>query len=282
MGIKILLPHVNESDVDFTVKGNAIRFGLTDIKYISDGIANKIVASAPFKNYAHLLETSKSKGSGINSRAIQALNAIGAAAFDDNKMTGKESENLYEYLNVPKFDIRGIVPYIKAQINSIEDFEEQGCFILMAMVKSIKKGQGWSRVELVDDTGTAGIFHTENTQIESGNMYIFLVGDNRIHQYVTINDVIDKKDNSFINYLYTQDYSNLNEKKLIVDFTNYKTKQGKMMAHVIYANDDKSLQRVLVFSKNYTLALGKAKPGTACILDISTLDDGTRFVKDIK
>ena len=282
LGIKVLLPHINESDLDFNVKGDAIRFGLNNIKYISDNIASKLISQGPYKNYSHLLETSKSKGSGINSRAIQALNAIGAAAFDDNPRTGNESENLYEYLGIPKFDTRGITPYLRAQINPISDFLETGCFIIMAMVKSIKKGKGWSRVELVDDTGTIGIFHDENTKIESGNMYMFLVGDNRIHRYATIDDVINKKDDPFINWLYSMGEKDkpYNE-KLVVDFTNYKTKAGKMMAHVILSNADKELERVIVFPKTYTLALGKMKPGSWCKPNISKLDDGTIFVKEV-
>ena len=33
---------------------------------------------------------------------------------------------------------------------------------------------------LVDETGSIGLFHTEQTQIETGQMYFILVGDNRI------------------------------------------------------------------------------------------------------
>jgi len=282
LGIKVLLPHVNESDLDFSVKGDSIRFGLNNIKYISDNIASKLIAQGPYKSYVHLLEVAKAKGSGINSRAIQALNAIGAAAFDDNPRTGNESDNLYEYLSIPKFDTRGITPYLRAQVNPLSDFLETGCFVLMAMVKSIKKGKGWSRVELVDDTGTVGIFHDENTKIESNNMYMFLVGDNRIHKYVTIDDVVNKKDDPFVNWLYSlgEKDKQYNE-KLVVDFTNYKTKQGKMMAHVILSNADKELERLIVFPKTYTLALGKMKPGTWCKPTISKLDDGTVFIKEV-
>ncbi|NDB81303.1 MAG: DNA polymerase III subunit alpha [Alphaproteobacteria bacterium] len=282
LGIRILLPHINESDMDFSVKGDSIRFGLNNIKYISDNIGAKIISQGPYRSYSHFIEVSKAKGSGINSRAIQALNSIGAAAFDDNPRTGDESENLYEYLGIPKFDTRGITPYLRAQINPLSDFLEIGCFVLMAMVKSIKKGKGWSRVELVDDTGTVGIFHEENTKIESGTMYLFLVGDNRIHRYVTIDDVINKTDDPFVNWLYSMgDSKKEYNEKLVVDFTNYKTKAGKMMAHVILSNPDKELERLIVFPKTYTLALGKMKPGTWCIPTISKLDDGTVFIKEV-
>lgn len=283
LGIRILLPHVNESDLDFSIQGDAIRFGLANIKFVSDGIGEKIINVRPFRNYEHLLEVSKTKGSGINSRAIAACNKVGAAAFDDNPRTGDESDNFYEYLNIPKFDTKGITPEIRAQVNPLSDFEEQGCFVLMAMVKSIKRGKGWARVELVDDTGSIGIFHNENTQIEPNNMYMFLVGDNRIHRYVTIDDVVNKKaDDYFIKYLYAEYLPAAADCYAVVDFTPYRTKQNKMMAHIILADGDKNLRRVIAFPKNYSLTLGKMRPGMICEPVIGKMDDGTNFVKEIR
>ena len=104
LGIKVLLPHVNESELDFTIQGNSIRFGLSNIKYISDNIGSKITALRPFKTYAEFTDKAKEKGSGINSRALESLNMIGASAFPDNPRKGNENENLYEYLGIPKFD----------------------------------------------------------------------------------------------------------------------------------------------------------------------------------
>ena len=283
LNIKILLPHVNESEIDFSIQGTGIQFGLSNVKFISDGIGSKILAARPFKNYEHLVEVSKTKSSGINSRAIAALNTVGAAAFDDNPRTGSESDNYYEYLNIPKFDTKGITPDIRTQISPLSDFEEQGCYVLMAMVKSIKRGKGWSRVELVDDTGSIGIFHNENSQIETNNMYLFLVGDNRIHRYVTIDDVAERKpDDPFIKYLYAERIPATDDQYGVVDFTPYRTKANKMMAHIILSDADKKLKRVIVFPKSYSLALGKMKPGAICTPTISTMDDGTIYVKDMK
>jgi DNA polymerase-3 subunit alpha len=281
LGIKVYLPHVNESEIDFSIQNNAIRFGLSNIKYISEIIGKKIIASRPFNSYSHLLEISKQKKSGINSRAISALNLIGGASFDDNPLTGKESESYYEYLGIPKFDTRGITPYIKSQVTPLEDFLEQGTFVLCAMVKSIKKGKGWSRVELVDDTGSIGIFHQENTQIETGNMYFFLVGDNRIHRYVTIEDVVNRKPDPFIDYLYADEILSGSGEYYVVDFTHYKTKANKMMAHVILSDDKKEMTRAIVFPAMYTKALGKMKAGGISDVQLGKLDDGTITVRNV-
>ena len=282
LGIKVLLPHINESDLDFSIQGDSIRFGFSNIKYVSEGIGSKIIASRPFNSYSELLEVAQKKGSGINSRAIAALNAVGGAAFEDNPRSGNESENYYEYLNIPKFDIKGIDPSIRAQFSPLSDFEEQGCFVFMAMVKSIKRGNGWSRVELVDDTDSIGIFHSEGTQIEPNNMYIFLVGDNRIHRYVTIEDVVDRKADPFIKYLYAKEIPADTNQYGVIDFTPYRTKANKMMAHMIISTNDKRLRRVIAFPKNYTVVLGKMKPGSICEPIIEKLDDGTTYVKEVR
>ena len=281
LGIKVLLPHVNESELDFSIQGNSIRFGLSNIKYISDSIGSKITALRPFKTYADFTEKAKEKGSGINSRAIDSLNMIGASAFPDNPRKGNENENLYEYLGIPKFDTGKLSPAIKAQVNPLQEFFEEGCFVLLAMVKSIKKGQGWSRVELVDDTGSVGIFHSENTQIETGMMYFFLVGDNRIHKYVTIDEVVNKSDDPFVQWLYRDKLKIDSGKRLVLDFTHYKTKANKMMAHIILSDADKNLERVIAFPKMYTKALGKMQAGKICDPAIAEMEDGTLFVKEV-
>ena len=281
LGIKVLLPHINESELDFSIKGNSLIFGLSDIKYISDNIGSKIKALRPFGSYKDFLDKATVKGSGINSRAVDSLNMIGAAAFPDNQRKGNENEKLYEYLGIPKFDTGKLSPKIKSQVNPLEDFLEEGCFVLLAMVKSIKKGPTWARVELVDDTGAVGIFHEVNTKIEPGMMYFFLVGDNRIHKYVTIDEVVQKTDDPFVQWLYKDKLKIDSGKRLVLDFTHYKTKANKMMAHIILSDADKNLERVIAFPKLYTKALGKMQAGKICDPAIARMDDGTLFVKEV-
>jgi DNA polymerase-3 subunit alpha len=281
LGIKVLLPHINESELDFSIQGNSIRFGLSNIKYISDNIGSKIIANRPYKSMKHFIDVAGEKGSGINSRAIDSLNQIGAAAFPDNSRKGNENENLYEYLGVPKFDTGKLSPKIKSQVNPLQDFLEQGCFVLLAMVKSIKKGPTWSRVELVDDTGSIGIFHEVNTKIETGMMYFFLVGDNRIHKFITIDDVVAKTDEPFVQWLYRDTLKIDSGKRLVLDFTHYKTKANKMMAHIILSDADKNLERVIAFPKQYTKALGKMQAGKICDPAIKKMEDGTLFIEEV-
>jgi DNA polymerase-3 subunit alpha len=282
LGLKVMLPHVNESDVYFSLQKDAIRFGLAEIKFISDGIANKIIERRPFKNYAELIQKASEKGSGINSRAITALNSIGAAAFEDNPRSGKEKENFYEYLGIPEFNLESIPPRIKAQARPIEEFEDLGSFPMFGMVKNIKRGTGWARIELVDPTGSVGLFHNEQTQIEVNQMYFILVGDNRIARYINVKDIKPESSDLFVDYLYRKEYDLAEDEYIVINFTPYKTKAGKTMAHIVMSDKNKNLTRCIVFSSMYKIALAKMREGMKCKVVLSKLDDGTLMAKEIK
>jgi DNA polymerase-3 subunit alpha len=280
--LSIKLPHINESDVFFSLKEDSIRFGLGEVKFISDSIANKIIDQRPFNSYSEFIDKASKKGSGINSRAISALNAIGAAAFPDNPRSGNEKDSYYEYLGIPTFNLEGIPPRIKSQARPIEEFEDLGSFVMFGMVKSIKRGNGWARIELVDETGSIGLFHTEQTQIETGQMYFILVGDNRIARYVKVSEIDPTGSNSFVDYLYKKQYDLDEDEYIVVDFTPYVTKAGKTMSHIILSNAQKELTRVIAFPTMYKMSLAKMREGMKCNVVLSTLDDGTLMVKEIK
>jgi DNA polymerase-3 subunit alpha len=283
LGLKVLLPHINESEIDFSLQAQAMRFGLADIKYISDNISAKIIKERPYLSYEDFTKKASAKGSGINSRAISALNAIGAAAFKDNARTGLEQDNFYEYLGIPQFNLLDLPPWIKAQARPIEEFEDLGSFVMFGMVKGIKRGTGWARVELVDETGSVGLFHNEQTQIEIGQMYFILVGDNRIARYVKVSDIKPDSDDVFVDYLYRASYDSIpDEQYMVLNFTPYKTKAGKMMAHVVLTNKDRELTRAIAFPTMYKLALAKMREGMVCDITLSKLEDGTLLVKEIR
>jgi DNA polymerase-3 subunit alpha len=282
LGLRIRLPHINESDMYFSLKDDGIIFGLAEVKFISDSIANKIIERRPYENYSDFIDKASKKGSGINSRAISALNAIGGAAFSDNPRQGNEKDNYYEYLGIPTFNLEGIPPRIKAQARPIEEFDDLGSFVMFGMVKSIKRGTGWARVELVDETGSIGLFHNEQTQIETNQMYFILVGDNRIARYIKVTDIDPKLPDMFVDYLYRKEYDLEDDEYIVVNFTPYTTKAGKTMSHIVLSNKDKELTRVIVFPTMYKMSLAKMREGMKCKPVLSKLDDGTLMVKEIK
>ena len=280
MGIPIKLPHVNDSDGDFKIEGKGIRFGLTGIKYISDNIAAKFMASRPFSSYQELEKFCLTKGSGVNSRSLQALRVVGAATFEDNPRNDQEiKENLYDFLNLPEFNI-SVPQHFHAFISDVEEFEEKGSYILMGMVKSIKRGPGWSRVELLDKTGSTGIFDDEQTAIEPGKTYLLLASDNRVLNAIQIDD-IGKVESSLTKYLNYKTLPFKDEEMYVVSFKPRVTKAGKKMAYLTLADASRELHPVTVFPTQFAKAYMKIQEGSSYVFSFAKTKDGTIIMEDV-
>jgi DNA polymerase-3 subunit alpha len=280
MGISIKLPHINDSDIDFKIEGKGIRFGLSAIKYISDKIGERYISARPFGSLQELEEFTFTKGNGVNSRALQALKSVGAATFQDNPRNDSEiKENLYEYLGLPEFN--SVVPsHYYSFINQVEDFEEKGSFILMGMVKNIKRAKGWSRVELLDKTGSIGIFDDENTTIEAGTSYIVLANDNRILSAVPV-DQIKNSDSALVKFLNYKLLPYKDDEMFVVSFKSRVTKAGKKMASLTLADTSRDLHSVTVFPTAFAKAYMKIEEGRAYKFSFGKTKDGTVLLEDI-
>jgi len=82
MGIKVLPPDINESAGAFSVKGNAIRFGLSAIKHVGTTFVDNIIKeremNGPFKSFVDFCE--RMEGKDLNKRTLE--NLIKSGAFD--------------------------------------------------------------------------------------------------------------------------------------------------------------------------------------------------------
>jgi len=281
MNIPIRLPHINDSDADFKIEGKGIRFGLSSIKYISDNIAGKYLARRPFKSYKELEEFTLQKNSGVNSRALQALRLTGAATFDDNPRNDEDvRQNLYEYLNLPEFNV-SIPPHYYAFINEVDEFEEKGSFVLLGMVKNIKRGTGWSRVEILDKTGSVGIFDDEQTAIEPGKTYLILASDNRIVSAIP-SDEIKNSDSALVKFLGYRQLPFKDEEMFVVAFKPRVTKTGKKMAYLTLADTNRELHPVTVFPTSFSKAYMKIDEGKAYKFSFGKTKDGTVIMEDVE
>ena len=280
MGISIKLPHINDSDLDFKIEGKGIRFGLTGIKFISNNIAEKYIAARPFKTYKELEEFTFTKGNGVNSRALNALRLIGAATFSDNPRNDEEiKENIYEYLNLPEFNIT-IPSHYYAFIQDIDLFEEKGSFILLGMVKTIKRGKGWSRVEILDKTGSVGIFDEEGTTIETGRTYLVLTNDNRLVSAIPV-DEIKTSSNALVKFLSYKQLPYKEDEMFVVSFKSRITKTGKKMASLTLADTARDLHSVTVFPTAFPKAYMHIEEGKAYKFSFGKTKDGTTIMEDV-
>jgi len=280
MNIPLRLPHINDSDMDFTIEGKGIRFGLSSIKFISDKIASRYIEGRPFSSYKEVEEFTFTKGNGVNSRALSSLKAVGALTFPDNPRNDEEvRKNLYEYLNLPEFTT-DVPQHFHAHINSVDEFEEKGAYILMGVVRGIKRGKGWSRVEILDNTGSIGIFDDEETKIESGRTYIILVGSNRILEAIPVESV-QESESALVKFLNYRQLPYGEEESYVVAFKPRVTKAGKRMASLIVADTNRDLQSVIVFPNSFAMAYTRLDEGKAFKLELSKTKDEDLVLQEV-
>jgi hypothetical protein len=239
------------------------------------------MAARPFKSYKELEEFTFAKGSGVNSRALQSLRLTGAATFEDNPRNDDEiRENLYEFLNLPEFNM-SVPAHYHAFISDVESYEEKGVFVLMGMIKTIKRSKGWSRVEILDKTGSVGIFDEEQTTIETGKTYILLASDNRIVSAVPVEE-LKTSSSSFIKFLNYRMLPYKDEQKFVVSFRPRVTKAGKKMASLVLADADRDLHSVTVFPTSFAKAYMKIEEGNAYNFTFGQTKDGTVIMEDVE
>jgi DNA polymerase-3 subunit alpha len=284
LGIQILLPHVNGSESEWSIDKSALRFGLSSIKFLSTKLAGRVIANRPFTDYQDLHEKVTTKNSGLTVRVLSSLNAIGAAAFPDNPRHGKERDNLYEYLGVPAFEVRDLESIVKAKIRTLDEYDEDSVFCVMGMIRKIVRGEGWARVDVVDETGNAGIFASQDIPMETGNMYAMLVSNNRIMRYVTIEELVNKVKSAFVDYLYSRPGELVADGALkVIAFRTHVTKNGgKKMAYVVVLDDLDQLYQVMAFPGKYYQALAHCGEGELIDAEINETDDGSLFFKEVK
>lgn len=278
LGIKVLLPNVNTSEPGITIQDDGIRLGLTNVKGIGDNVASKILKHRPFTTYAELKEKVEEKGSGLGIGVLSSLNAIGGATFADNPKTGRERDNFYEYLKIPAFEVKGMEPRIRLKFRDLDEFAEKGAFPVLGMVRKIMRGPGWARVEIVDETGNAGIFAGDQIPLESGQMYGILVSDNRIAKYMTMDELDEGVNSSFYKWLKEKEPSVPEGCHRVISFKSHKTKAGKRMAYTVLQDEFGTLSSVLIFPQMFMAGYTKAIEGAIIRVALKETDDGTMFI----
>jgi DNA polymerase-3 subunit alpha len=280
MGIPLRLPHINDSEVDFKIEGKGIRFGLASIKFISDTIAQRYIAARPFRTFEDVEKFTFTKGNGVNSRALQAMRSVGALTFPDNPADQEEiKSNLYEYLNLPEFNIQ-VPQHYHAYISESDDFDEKGAYILMGVVRGIKRGKGWSRVEILDQKGSIGIFDDEETKIEAGRTYIILVGSNRIMEAIPV-DEIRESNSALIKFLNYKQLPYSNDEHYVIAFKPRVTKAGKRMASIVIADSNRDLLPMIVFPNSFAEAYTKIEEGAAYKINYSLSKEEDLVFKEV-
>jgi hypothetical protein len=133
----------------------------------------------------------------------------------------------------------------------------------------------------MDSTGSAGIFHTDSSQIQKGKMYLFLVCDKSIIRYIEPDKLADVNTDPFLRYLNVNKINIEDGQRVVIAFATRRTKAGQHMGTAVLAKKDKEIETALVFPKMFSRALGRLKPGAVVEVKYNKLDDGGLAVKEI-
>ena len=150
----------------------------------------------------------------------------------------------------------------------------------MGMVKAIKRGKGWSRVEILDKTGSVGIFDEEATTIETGRTYLILANDNRIVSAIPV-DEIKASSNALVRFLGYKQLPYKDDEMFVVSFKPRITKTGKKMASLTLADTSRDLHSITVFPTAFPKAYMNIEEGKAYKFSFGKTKDGTITLEDI-
>lgn len=275
LGIRVKLPHVNTSAVKHEIrsddKGDFIQMGLSQVKFLAEKTATPIIAKGPYESYEDLVN------SGVGARALAAMNMVGAAVFDDNPMTGNERENHFTYLSLPSFETKDIPPKMFAQFRELTEFTEDETFICMGIVGGDKKKPGWRLVDIVDETGVASAFVPEFSDIEVGQVYVFLVSNNSVVKWVTTKEIAEgvAEHQDFLDFLNAESYPDLTMGfARVMSFNSRKTRRGEWMADVVLHDDTKEMISAIVWPSMYHMAHTRCKEGKTVEVTFSEIEGG--------
>ena len=127
MGVDVLVPDVNESQVDFTVVDGKIRFGLSAVRNVGEAVVEKIVASRsePFTDFVSFAETVDLDV--LNRRTLESM--IKAGAFDGMGLARKALLERFEE--------------ITEAVSTRRRNEEAGQFSLFGSVEPASENGSW-------------------------------------------------------------------------------------------------------------------------------------------
>ena len=97
-GIEVLVPDVNESESDFTVIDGRIRFGLSAVRNVGEGVVQKIIEAGeedgPFRGFVDFVNNVDTAT--LNKRTVESL--IKAGAFDASGQSRKGLTLVHEQI----------------------------------------------------------------------------------------------------------------------------------------------------------------------------------------
>jgi DNA polymerase-3 subunit alpha len=288
-GIKILGPDVNISDSDMMVDGDALRFGLGDIKNVGVTASKFIIEKRPWTTWEDWSERIEARK--VNSRVTESLVAVDALrSIADAPHNSEPEKNYMEYLNYP-VDLESVAE-LGIEYEPIENYEEGGeQIIVCGVVKNVKRTDRYMRMELEDITGSLTCFGANGNDLANGELVIALIGDKSMMGYARIDGFKERMElgttTGFENLLLGKmfdDYKPLrrfnigginDDKSLVVPLSirRITTKAGKKMAFV-NITDGEQVVKLTVFPDSWAQYENLIREYEPIVVKLNWLQDG--------
>ncbi len=288
LGVSVEGPDVNTSGEHFTLDGNTIRFGLSNVKNAGPAAIKEILAKRPFLSIEEMQnkcrKTAVKSNLYDNLKKLQAFKSMGVdTGYDDKKYW-------LELLNCPIYADDKYLSDIIEQIGSF-DGKTEDLHVIRALVKSVKRKPNYFRVEFEDVSGSESYFGALEMDVKKRDYMIALVGNNGLHGYIPATTAEDNRDNTFVKFLEQLETPFIIPKEFsesgiggleestslvrIISRREIKTKAGKYMAQVwVHDPVNKHYRKCVVFPQAYGPHTDKFVPFSWLIIKQSPTKDG--------
>jgi DNA polymerase-3 subunit alpha len=273
LGIPILPPDVNTSDITFTLTYEGLRFGILNIAGCGESAAKDIIDKRPFDSYEDFVERTNSRS--VKKNVVESMDKVGffeslgwSSQYEKERYFGPILSYPINLNNASPFD-EIIAPCTEANTGK----ENTDLFVIRGVVKSAKRTQRYFRVEIEDSDGVCSSFaDKEKADLSKRDYVIALVGDQTIHHYADFFDVESGEDQSgFGKFLRNQidpsfnmtpydhfldhgcTYGIVGDRKTItvaylLSFVEFETKSGVKMGSCYFWNPDQGNFKTTVFA----------------------------------
>ncbi len=240
LGIKILPPDVNESNLDFTVSGKNIRFGMLAIKNLGAGFIKRIIELRSEKRFDSLYDFClRMQGRDFNRRALEGLIKSGAMdSFGYNR--------------------RQMLQCLDLVINAAEQEYERSAGGQMSLFDDIEQSSGSVDIShIIPDLPEMPLKEILNFEKESTGLYL---SGHPLDAYKGFARAVSAKNTKQVLEHEIKDSEKVSLVVLINDVKNKSTKKGDLMAFLT-VEDMYDTISVTVFPKLHLKARAILNPG---------------------
>lgn len=297
LGIDILPPDVNYSDMDMSVEKDALRFGLTDISKCGIEAAKEIINKRPWDSWDDWKDRITARK--CNAGVVESLVAVNAmASIPDAPHNSEPEKNYLQYLNYPlALEFVSELGISYEPIDSYDEDEKNNFMVVCGVMKSIKRTNTYVRLELEDTTGVMTCFGSMTNDLDKGELVLALVGEKTMLGYSRVDGLKERMENNnlhpfeklLVGKLFDDveplrqwGLGGLNDSKSLVvplSVRRITTKTGKRMAN-LYVTDGEQVLRVVAFNRTWEKLENIIHEYQPICMKIGWMDDGSRVLNE--